>query len=176
MMLETKRLTLTPAARTDHACLHAMFVEPGVRRVIFDDLIIPPEQTAEIIETSEGLFATKRFGLWAARRKEPAAGDAPLIGFGGLWYFRDPPELELLYGVGDAHVKRGYGREIAHAVVRYAFETLALPDVRASTHPLHVDSRRVLEALGFVCERQAVAAGIDTVFYTQSATDWTVRV
>jgi RimJ/RimL family protein N-acetyltransferase len=62
------------------------------------------------------------------------------------------------------------------SIVRYAFETLALPDVRASTHPLHIDSRRVLEALGFVCERQAVAAGIDTVFFIQRARDWTVRV
>ena len=166
MTLESERLVLRPVAPSDHAALHAMFVEPGVRRVIFDDAIVPPEQTEEIIGKSVDLFARHRFGLWLASLKpEPSAA----IGFGGLWYFRDPPELELLYGVSDRFVKHGYGREIARVVVRYGFDVLGMKEIRASTHPAHVDSRRVLDAVGFTCDRQDTVGGLDTVFYTTRA-------
>jgi ribosomal-protein-alanine N-acetyltransferase len=161
MTLATERLVLQPVAPADHAVLHVMFTEAGVRRVIFDDEIIPSEQTAEIIRTSGKLLATEGCGLWAARLAEV------MIGFGGLWYFREPPELELLYGVRDAYVKRGYGREIARAIVRYGFDVLNMNEIRASTHPTHADSRRVLEDLGFTLERQAIVGGLDTVFYKQ---------
>lgn len=161
MTLVTERLVLRPVAPPDHRALHELFTQPGVRRVIFDDEIIPFAQTTDIISKSETLFAARQYGLWAALT---SAGQTT-IGFGGLWLFRDPPELELLYGVGDAYRKRGYGREIARAVVRYGFDTLGLATIRASTHPTHIDSRRVLEDLGFVLERQAVVGGVDTVFY-----------
>jgi ribosomal-protein-alanine N-acetyltransferase len=162
MILATERLVLQPVAPSDHAVLHAMFTEPGVRRVIFDDAIIPPEQTTEIIAKSEELFRTRAFGLWLAR-------DASVvIGFGGLWYFREPPELELLYGVGDAHAERGYAREVARAVVTYAFADLGMTEIRASTDPSHARSRRLLEDLGFVEERRAIVGGLDTVFYRKA--------
>ena len=160
MIIETARLVLEPVAPADQAVVHEMFTEPGVRRIIFDDAILAPEQTAEIIAKSETLFAESRFGLWLAR-----ASATELVGFGGLWYFRDPPELELLYGVRDGQLKRGYGREIARAVVRYAADTLGMAELKASTHPSHADSRRVLDDLGFIFERQAIVAGLDTVFY-----------
>ena len=164
MTITTERLALKPVAPADHATLHSLFTEPGVRRIIFDDQIIPPEQTTAIIATSETLFHTHAFGLWLARMKDDAA-----IGFGGLWYFREPPELELLYGVGDAHGKRGYAREIARAIVAYAFDTLKMTEVCASTDPSHSSSRRLLEDLGFSLDRQAIVGGLDTVFYRTSA-------
>jgi ribosomal-protein-alanine N-acetyltransferase len=159
MTIVTARLVLEPVAPADQAALHEVFTEPGVRRVIFDDVVIPLAQTTEIIARSVHLFGASRFGLWLARASDQ------LVGFGGLWYFREPPELELLYGVRDAQVKRGYGREIARAIVEYAVQTLGFTEVRASTHPAHADSRRVLDDLGFTFERQANVGGLDTVFY-----------
>ena len=156
---------MRPVADEDHAALHAIFTQPGVRRFIFDDELIAAEQTAEIITKSRTLFATERFGLWLARTR----ADRALIGFGAFWYFRDPPELELLYGVADACVGQGYGREIARAVVAYGFDTLTMPAIRASTDVAHARSRALLEELGFRCERQAVVAGLDTVFYVATA-------
>ena len=132
-----------------------------MRRFIFDDELIAAEQTADIIARSCALFATERFGLWLAHT--PA--DRALVGFAAFWYFRDPPELELLYGVADACTGRGYGREIARAVVAHGFDALKMPAIRASTDATHARSRALLEALGFRFERQAVVAGLDTVFY-----------
>jgi [ribosomal protein S5]-alanine N-acetyltransferase len=166
-ILETRRLTLRPATSDDHAALHGLFTHPGVRRFIFDNVVIPPEQTADIIQRSITLFAERHYGLWLARVAPGHDSESTdtLIGFGAFWYFRDPPELELLYGVSDDHVGNGFGREIARAVMAYGFETLKMSTIRASTDAAHAGSRRLLEELGFVLERQEIVAGLDTVFY-----------
>jgi len=166
MILETARLVLRPVRPQDHAGLQAIFTQPGVRRYVFDDEVITAEQTTEIICTSGDLFRTQQFGLWLARRQsEPVASEDP-VGFGALWYFREPPELELLYGVADAELKQGYGHEIARAVVNHGFATLRMPEIRASTDAAHAASRRLLDALGFTFERQAIVGKLDTAFYS----------
>ena len=139
--------------------MHALFTQRGVRQFVFDDEIIAPEKTAEIIETSRALFAERRFGLWLARH------DAALIGFGAFWHFRDPPELELLYGVADEHTGHGYGREIARAVTHYGFDTLQMNEIRASTDMANLASRQLLLDIGFTLEREQVVGGLDTAFY-----------
>jgi RimJ/RimL family protein N-acetyltransferase len=158
-VLHTARLALRPVDSSDHARLHEMFRQPGVRRFIFDDELIPDEQTASIIERSAALFAAHGYGLWLA------SDDPELIGFGAFWHFRDTADLELLYGVMDRHVKKGYGREIVRALVAYGDATLGWDVIRASTDPAHDASRRLLEELGFRLTRREVVAGLDTVFY-----------
>jgi ribosomal-protein-alanine N-acetyltransferase len=159
---------LRPVTAADLEALHAVFIQPGVRRFVFDGQIIPRELTQEIVERSAALFVERRCGLWLARAAPAASDPDPhaVVGFGAFWHFRDPPELELLYGVADAYTGRGYGREIAQAVVQYGFETLQMPVIRASTDAGHLASQRVLGQLGFTVERRAVVNGLDTVFYS----------
>ncbi len=52
-------------------------------------------------------------------------------------------------------VGRGYGREIARAVVRYGFDVLHMPVIRASMDYGHVRSTRLVEDLGFAFDRRA---------------------
>ena len=162
--LVTARLLLRPVTESDRETLHAMFTQPGVRRFIFDNDVIEAEQTASIVTTSVELFRTSGHGLWIANSAErDASTDA--IGFGGFWHFREPPELELLYGVSDGYLKRGFGREIAHAIVRYGFDVLGMETIRASTDAVHVGSRRLLTDVGFVFEREDVVSGLPTAFF-----------
>lgn len=163
--LVTGRLTLRPVTEDDRATLHALFTEPGVRRFIFDDEILAPEQTASIVATSVEQFRDRGLGLWIARPSARGV-EAEAVGFGGFWFFREPPELELLYGVSDRHLKRGFGRDIARGIVGYGFDTLAMPTIRASTDAAHHDSRRLLSDLGFVFEREAIVAGLPTAFFS----------
>ena len=103
--LVTGRLTLRPVTEEDRAALHALFTEPGVRRFIFDDQVIAADQTDSIIATSMAQFRDDGLGPWIARPAMPeAVGEA--IGFAGFWYFRQPPELEWLYGVSDRFLKQ----------------------------------------------------------------------
>ena len=163
--IHTGRLLLRPVTAAHQAALHALFTQPGVRRFIFDDQIIDAARTGDIIRTSIESFEKQRFGLWLA---QPMRG-ADCVGFGAFWHFREPPELELLYGVADQHRKQGYGREIAHAVVDYGFRVLGMTAIRASTDTAHAESRRLLEDLGFAMERRATVGGLDTVFYSRRA-------
>ena len=164
-VIHTGRLRLRPVVPADHPALHALFTQPGVRRFIFDDEVLSTERTDEIIRTSQDLFGRENRGLWIAQ----LADSVTAVGFGAFWYFRDPPELELLYGVGDAYVKNGYGREIARAVLDYGFRVLQMPTIRASTDAAHADSQRLLDDLQFTFERRAVVGGLDTVFYVRHA-------
>lgn len=159
--LRTARCTLRPLAAGDTERLHEIFTAPGVRRYLWDDEIIPIERTRFVVEMSERMFRDERFGLWGAW----LSGSPTLMGFTGLWRFRDPPDLELLYGLAESHWGRGYATEIASAIVAYGFDALDMPVVRASTDVANAASTRVLDRLGFSLERRAVVGGLDTLFY-----------
>lgn len=61
--IETARLRLRPFTREDVDELHRLFVEPGVRKFLWDDEVIPKERTESVIETSIASFEAKGFGL-----------------------------------------------------------------------------------------------------------------
>jgi ribosomal-protein-alanine N-acetyltransferase len=159
--LQTERCLLRPVASGDTVLLHHMWITPGVRRYLWDDEIIPIERARDVVEQSERLFRERAFGLWGVWLLSPRS----LIGFAGLWPFRDPPELELVYGLAESHWGHGYATEAARAVIEYCFAALDLPAVRASTDAGNTASVRVLDRLGFSFERRAVVAGLDTMFY-----------
>ena len=160
-ILQTGRLTLRPLGRADAEALHALWTSAGVARFIWDGKAIPFEQTTGILERNEAQFESAGFGLWGAwLHDEPR-----LVGFTGLWHFREPPELELIYGVADDLCGRGYATEQASAVVEYAVEALGMDVIRASTDAPNRASKRVLDKLGFRFIERRSTGGLDTCFY-----------
>jgi RimJ/RimL family protein N-acetyltransferase len=159
--LVTKRCVLRPVSPGDTAQLHGVWSSPGVRRFLWDDEIIPIAQTRAAIDQSQSMFDEQARGLWGAW----LSASPTLVGFGGLWPFRDPPELELLYGVREQLWGQGYAVEVAHAVMAYCFDSLDMPVIRASTDVANRASVRVLDKLGFRCVHRSTVAGLDTVFY-----------
>jgi ribosomal-protein-alanine N-acetyltransferase len=164
-VIHTPRLALAPATPHDHRELLALVTQPGVRRFLFDDQIWTSDQVSELLAKNEALFAEREYGLWLAR----PLGTRTLVGFGGFWFFHDPPDLQLIYAVADDHVSRGYGREIATAVVDYGFSNLQMPSIRACTDVPNVRSQRLLDALGFAVEKREMVGSLDTLFYTRGS-------
>lgn len=160
--LHTKRLTLRPVAAADTLELHELWTSAGVRRFLWDDEVISLTRTTEAISESVTLFHTAGLGLWAARDRTSNA----LIGFAGFWYFRQPPQLELLYGVRDSACGSGYATEAARAVVEYGTGTLGMRAILASTDDGNTASMRVLEKLGFTKTESRVVDGRATSFYS----------
>lgn len=169
--LETARLRLAPFRADESGLLHQLWMDPLVRRHLWDDQVIPPEQTAEIVAKSEELFHQHGYGLWSVRLRE--IGN--LAGFAGYWHFRDPPELELLFGLSPTVWGRGLAAEASRALLRHAFEDLGFSEVRASTDTANQASLRVLEKLGMRLERRATVQGLETVFFSLRREDWTVE-
>lgn len=166
--IETARLRLFPLAAADVDALHALCLDPEVARYMFDGERIPRDVIEEFVATSDHLFVEHRYGLWRAESKE----DGGLIGFGGFWFFHEPPVCELFYGLGSAHWGRGYATELSHGVLRYGFETLAMTEVRASTDVPNVASTRVLDRLGFRLDRRSDESTWGTLHYVLPRAAW----
>jgi ribosomal-protein-alanine N-acetyltransferase len=162
--ITTERLFLLPFDAAKAQALHQLWTDPAVRRYLWDGKIISCQQTEEIIQTSSRLFQKHGFGLWALESRE----DTSVIGFGGYWFFRDPPELELVIGLNPGLWGKGLATEAGRALLGYAFERLGFCEVRASTDVANVASIRLMERLGMRHERRAVVGGLDTVFYQLS--------
>jgi [ribosomal protein S5]-alanine N-acetyltransferase len=153
--IETARLRLRPLAKADVDELHALWSSPEVRKYLWDDEVIAHQRTSSLVEESLRLFAAHGYGLWGARLLDRGE----LVGFGGFWYFHTPPKLELLYGIAPEHWNRGLATEIAQALVRYGFEELEFPEVRASTNAPNAASVSVLEKAGLRFERRLWSMG-----------------
>ncbi|MGQ0699210.1 MAG: GNAT family N-acetyltransferase [Panacagrimonas sp.] len=145
--LRTPRLRLLPLATDDIDALHLLWIEPGVRRYLWDDRVLAFEQTRDIVMQSGYLFEQHGYGLWGA-----FDANGMLVGFCGYWFFRNEHELELLYGVDRAQWLEGYAREMTECMVAYGFEHLGLPEIRATTDVPNLGSQRVLKRLGFLSE------------------------
>lgn len=160
--LATPRLRLAPFQPSEAGALHEIWMDPEVRRYLWDDQILPPEQTAEIVERSGELFRERGFGLWSIRLRL----NDDLIGFGGFWHFREPPELELILGVAPWLQGTGIATEAGTELIRHAFEELGFDEVRGSADAANTASLRLMEKLGMRQERRATVQGLDTLFYS----------
>jgi RimJ/RimL family protein N-acetyltransferase len=160
-VLHTERLALRPFRPADAESLHALWTAPAVRRFLWDDLVVPLTHTREMIRQSEAYFAAQGFGLWALQHRATHR----LAGFGGYWFFHDPPVCELVLGLDPACWGRGYATEAGRILIDYAFTRLGFDVVHASTDAGNVVSQRLLERLGLQFDRRAMADGLDTMFY-----------
>ena len=158
--LHTDRLTLREAATDDIDALHRLWAEPGVRRYLWDDRIIPRATAAEVVEHSIEDWEARRYGIWIVR-----TADERLIGFCGfrLAEWREAPEL--LFGLSKHAWGHGYASEAASAALSYIFDSLRLPEVVAATDVGNRASVRLLDRL-MRFERRGKLNGLDTLFHT----------
>lgn len=159
--LASARLELRPIDRRDAPALHQHWVEPDVRRYLWDDEVISLEQVRDLVDQSEQLFAEQGYGLWSIRRRDSDG----LLGVGGYWEFHEPPQLELILSLSLEHWGQGFAVEAGNLLLRYAFGDLGFGEVRASTDRPNKASVRMLERLGFRYSRRAEEGGLDTVFF-----------
>ena len=159
--IRTRRLDLRRLAVADVAPLHALMTSPGIRRYLWDDEIVSLSQVRRMLDENATLFASRGFGLWGACPRS----DDRLIGFAGLWHFREPPQLEIVFGVAEEAWGQGFGTELARAMTDHAVTACGLSAVVGSTNSANEAARRVLEKCGFAFDRREVVDGIDTVFY-----------
>lgn len=160
--LQTPRLNLRPMERSDLHAFHRLIIDPEVRRFLCDGQCLPEEQIADWIETSNDLFKTNHFGLWAVSPRQQTV----LIGFCGFWYFHTPPELELAYGIAPNYWNQGLATEAAQALMQYGFDKLQFDRIAASTDAPNLASIRVMQKLGMTESRRSTPNGSELVHYS----------
>lgn len=68
MVLQTSRLLLRPAGEPDIEPLHRLWTEPGVRRFLWDDEVIPLDRARAVVLASLETWSSRRYGLWTVGR------------------------------------------------------------------------------------------------------------
>ena len=159
--LSTPRLHLRRYTPGDVDALHAIWIDPDVRRYLWDEQVIPRSTALEVVQAALESASTLDFGQWmlTTHRDEP-------VGFCGFRPFepRDD-EAELIYGLLPCWWKRGLAVEAATAALDWAFDERGLSRVVAATDPPNAASVRVMERLGMRFWKRDLFHGLETVFY-----------
>jgi ribosomal-protein-alanine N-acetyltransferase len=164
--IETARLVLRPFTREDVDELRRLWIDPAMRKYLWDDEVISRETAVEVVEASLESFSKHGFGFWTLSfRDDPAS-----IGFCGLRHFSDDessePAVEILYGVAAKHCNQGLAREAAWAVLKYAFDETALEEIYAGADPPNRASIRVMEKMGMSFARRTTVHGLEAIHYS----------
>jgi [ribosomal protein S5]-alanine N-acetyltransferase len=106
--------------------------------------VISRERAEETVQAGIESFERNGFGFWGLLDREKDE----LIGFCGLRFIGQTPDVEILYAVGPELWRRGYATEAARAVLCWAFEFTDLPRVFAGADAGNTASFRVMEKLG----------------------------
>jgi RimJ/RimL family protein N-acetyltransferase len=147
--LETDRLRLRPVTDADADPLFAMHTDAHVLRYWDAPPWTERARAERFIATSRQL-ATDGGG---ARLVVERASDGAFLGWCSLTRWNpDFRSAALAYCYTEAAWGHGYATEAAHALLRWAFDTLDLNRVQAETDTRNLASARVLEKLGFVRE------------------------
>jgi ribosomal-protein-alanine N-acetyltransferase len=161
--VETPRLVLRPFAEEDlDDYTRLIFADAEVMRYLPKRDLAPrarAERTLAIFAEHWSLYG---FGVWAVTDK--VSGN--FIGHCGLGHVPEAGEVEVLYSLGKSYWGRGLATEAVRASVRFGFETAQLTHLIALAVPENIGSRRVMEHLGFVYEKDAHYFGLDLAYYT----------
>lgn len=104
------------------------------------------------------------FGVWGVVHKESGA----LIGWCGLVFLDETPEVEVGYAVAKPYWGQGLMTEAARAALRYGFERAGLERIVAVAMPENTASRRIMEKLGMHYEKNVHHYDHDLVYYAIS--------
>ncbi|NUT19807.1 MAG: GNAT family N-acetyltransferase [Hamadaea sp.] len=147
--LRTARLKLRPFEDTDADDLYAMHSNAFVLRYWDSPPWSEPERAGRFIAACRQMAEDGT----GARLAVEHDSDGRFLGWCGLTRWN--PEYRsasLGYCFTEASWGHGYATEAAHALLRWAFDTLDLNRVQAEADTRNLGSARVLEKLGFVRE------------------------
>ena len=157
--LETTRHWLRPITLAERSELTALWTDPEVRRWLFDDAVLSPDDVDALIARSDELQG-RGMGHWSIRSKE----DGQLLGSAAL----QPLEghgVELLYLLTPAEWGRGHVTEACRAILDHAFGTLGLDEVIAQADVPNTASVEVMKRLGMRFDRELEIDGLPLVQY-----------
>jgi ribosomal-protein-alanine N-acetyltransferase len=122
-------------------------------------------ETREFIRSAAEHWERHGYGFWMFRDRP----DGRFIGRGGLHHVEidKKPDIEIAYAVMKEFWHRGFATEMARATLHVA-TALGLDDIVAFTLPTNLDSRSVMEKVGFHYEREITWSNLPHVLYRKA--------
>jgi RimJ/RimL family protein N-acetyltransferase len=144
----TDRLILRHWQGSDRQPFSQINADPRVMEFLPRPLSL--EESDAMMDRIEARFRQRGFGLCAVELRR----DSSFIGFIGLsvpsFTAHFTPCVEIGWRLSASHWGHGLATEGARAVIRYAFEQLALDAVVSFTAATNIRSRRVMEKLRMI--------------------------
>jgi RimJ/RimL family protein N-acetyltransferase len=157
-MIETERLALRRFTPDDLDKLAGLRADPEVMRYIGDQ---SREKVEQRLHYYISHYDPHGFGMWAVVHKQTGR----MIGWCGLIFLDETPEVEVGYGVSRDYWGQGLMTEAARASLRYGFEKAGLERIVAVAMPENTVSRRIMEKLGMRYEKMVHHYGHDLAYY-----------
>lgn len=145
MIFETDNLTLRPWMESDAECLYHFAKNPNVGPIAG----WPPHQS---IEDSLNVIRT----IFSKRETYAIVKDEIPIGCVGFLFHPDTNHwwgegaCELGYWIAEEYWGNGYATEASKVLINHAFSNLEVSSIYATYKVGNIQSRRVLEKLGFI--------------------------
>lgn len=116
----------------------------------------------ESVATAKQWIREQR-GKFPVVEKETGA----LIGMGGLtpWTWEGEDLIDITYRLRKSAWGKGYGRELAEALVKYGFGVMNLPQITATITPDNLPSKKMAEKLGMKLDTRIILKGVATDLY-----------
>lgn len=169
MQIETERLRLRMYTTADADEQFRITRDEEFRRY-FPPQLFKPTRDNVLVAIGRALEHWNQlgFGYWVMELK----GEARMVGYCGLRRLPKTDEVELLYGVENAHWGRGLTTEAARASLRFGFEEMKFGRIMAVTDAENLGSRRVMEKCGLRYEKDAVYFELPLVYYAINREDY----
>lgn len=166
----TPRLLLRRAVEAD--------IDDYCRRIYCDAAVMRmlPGRAALTLEEARVRARTNLLAHWEQHGFGPWLVVLPesgrVIGHGGLRFWPDSPDVEVLYALERDAWGKGYATEAAGAAVRAAFEELELERLIAGADLENAASRGVLAKLGLRPWQNREFQGLTLVMFELSRSEW----
>lgn len=150
IIAETERLILRELLAEDETAMFELDSDPEVHRYVGNSPVESIEQIQDIIEFIQKQYEENGVGRWAVIEKS----SNKFIGWAGLKLFKNEMNnhsnfYELGYRFIKSYWGKGYATEAAKASVKYGIEQLGVKEIYAMTDVENINSKKVLEKVGF---------------------------
>lgn len=161
LQLESQRLLLKPILASQLDTLHKIFIDPYVRKYLYDDRIFSMQQVEEMLLESQKLFDEQKFGLWFIETKD----NQKIVGFAGLWYFFAEKQPQLVYALLPEATKKGYATEASTRILEYCFNDLGYQYLLASCDKPNLESQKVALKIGMKAVEERIINDNPIIFF-----------
>ena len=172
--LETERLSLRRFVPADFEWLCQLYADPEVTRYLGG--LQTPERVQEMLQTRflEYYDLHPGLGIWLTTERSTQAR----IGFHLLNNIQGETIIQVGFALSKPAWGKGYGTEMALAVVRHGFNALRLPHIVGMASLANLASQRVLEKIGLrrngerAFPHPAYAAEGPMAWFERSRAEW----
>lgn len=165
MIFETPRVHVRHLEAGDVDALLAVYGDAETMAPLGDDRVLSRDDCAQWVDVTARNVARRGYGMSAVELR----GSSDVIGFCGLVHPGDQQEAELKYALRRDHWGRGFGSEVAAAMLAHGRAAFGLRRIIATVAPGNIASRQVLTKIGMEHERTLHDDDGDVELYAWSA-------